>query len=49
MVAEFISILTGTSFSASKDAAKNLNEEKKALDGVGAAGGKRRKEHGGLR
>ena len=37
MVAEFISILTGTSFSASKDAAKNLNEEKKALDGVGAA------------
>ena len=37
MVAEFISILTGSSFAASKDAAKSLNDEKKALNGVGAA------------
>ena len=48
MVAEFISILTGTSFSASKDAAKNLNEEKKALDGVGAAAASAEKSMAGF-
>ena len=48
MVAELISILTGTSFSASKDAAKNLNEEKKALDGVGAAAASAEKSMAGF-
>ena len=48
MVAEFISILTGTSFSASKDAEKNLNEEKKALDGVGAAAASAEKSMAGF-
>lgn len=48
MVAEFISILTGTRFSASKDAAKNLNEEKKALDGVGAAAASAEKSMAGF-
>lgn len=36
-IAEFVSILFGTSFASSKEAAKGLNEEQKALDGVGSA------------
>lgn len=37
VLAQFFSMLTGKSFSSTKQAAKNLNAQKKALEGVGDA------------
>lgn len=37
VLAQLFSMLTGKSFASTKQAAKNLNEQKKALEGVGSA------------